>query len=362
METTNDNFIGRRFGRLVVMCRVHGTKKWECQCDCGIRSNVLRDSLVRGATKSCGCLHREVISERLGMKLEGRTFGRLTVIFCCGTRNARKTWKCKCSCGTECVRTSTALVNQGIKSCGCLQRETIAAIGRSAKRDITWTKSPRIRPIAPNRRTSIYCLVDPVSRVVRYIGKTGGKLSRRLSGHIGQSRRNGRTGSTYTYRWIRSLTTQGKFPTIRLIEECDGDGRVEEVFHIRLARTDGLKITNSTDGGEECGSGPLKNPKPRTEEWTRKIVEGNKRSARAKSGHIRRGLSIRKFSPEKEIEIAKEYLRGDEIKDICSRNSCSEAMFLRLLKRNGVIANRRGTPEHKKKMFQRAMAARGFQV
>jgi hypothetical protein len=54
---------GRRFGRLVVVCRAgSGWKKamWFCRCDCGEEKVVCSRALVSGRTKSCGCYHREV--------------------------------------------------------------------------------------------------------------------------------------------------------------------------------------------------------------------------------------------------------------------------------------------------------------
>jgi len=53
---------GQRFGRLVAIepVRVKGKGlKWRCQCDCGSTSVVLAANLLRGQTKSCGCLRRE---------------------------------------------------------------------------------------------------------------------------------------------------------------------------------------------------------------------------------------------------------------------------------------------------------------
>jgi len=51
----------KRFGRLVVIeClarnRRAGSYWWGCECDCGTRVAVLSRNLIRGATKSCGCL------------------------------------------------------------------------------------------------------------------------------------------------------------------------------------------------------------------------------------------------------------------------------------------------------------------
>ena len=54
---------GRRFTRLLVLARSGsrgtGDLTWSCLCDCG-RAVVVRGScLRRGDTRSCGCLQRE---------------------------------------------------------------------------------------------------------------------------------------------------------------------------------------------------------------------------------------------------------------------------------------------------------------
>lgn len=60
---------GLTFGRLTVLRRIHfeGSKKtrWECQCSCGVVVPILSDSLVKGHTKSCGCLQRELVARRM---------------------------------------------------------------------------------------------------------------------------------------------------------------------------------------------------------------------------------------------------------------------------------------------------------
>lgn len=60
---------GQRFGRLVVIRRNGTTQSpkckkamWECQCDCGNVVTVPGYTLRRGATRSCGCLMREMRS------------------------------------------------------------------------------------------------------------------------------------------------------------------------------------------------------------------------------------------------------------------------------------------------------------
>jgi hypothetical protein len=59
------NLEGKRFGRLLVLSEngkdKHGNILWECLCDCGSRTNVRSNALVKskGGSKSCGCLSRE---------------------------------------------------------------------------------------------------------------------------------------------------------------------------------------------------------------------------------------------------------------------------------------------------------------
>ena len=64
---------GERFGRLIVIERSNNSKsgktKWLCECDCGNRTVVFSTSLIRGLTHSCGCLNRELASERAAKHL-----------------------------------------------------------------------------------------------------------------------------------------------------------------------------------------------------------------------------------------------------------------------------------------------------
>lgn len=65
---------GKRFGRYTVVEYV-GTKydknggnakaRWKCQCDCGNIRIVDSASLLLGRSKSCGCLCREINSQRM---------------------------------------------------------------------------------------------------------------------------------------------------------------------------------------------------------------------------------------------------------------------------------------------------------
>lgn len=67
--------VGQVFGRWLVLRRGpdHFTPRgkprvrWTCRCECGNSSDVLASSLRRGASRSCGCLQREIATQ---MKLK----------------------------------------------------------------------------------------------------------------------------------------------------------------------------------------------------------------------------------------------------------------------------------------------------
>lgn len=57
---------GQRFGRLTVTEKTdkrnsQGRVMWRCRCDCGKEVLVNTSNLRRGDTRSCGCLHKEMI-------------------------------------------------------------------------------------------------------------------------------------------------------------------------------------------------------------------------------------------------------------------------------------------------------------
>lgn len=61
------NLKEKKYGRLTVIRRIKNDGKnvmWRCLCICGKYVNVKSASLVHNRTKSCGCLHREVVSKK----------------------------------------------------------------------------------------------------------------------------------------------------------------------------------------------------------------------------------------------------------------------------------------------------------
>lgn len=78
-----ENIIGKKFNRLLVIERFideNDYVKWKCQCDCGNIIIVRKDSLTSGHTKSCGCLQKETVAKISKINLVGQKFGKLTVV------------------------------------------------------------------------------------------------------------------------------------------------------------------------------------------------------------------------------------------------------------------------------------------
>ena len=71
------DLIGSRFNRLLVISREPNAKDgetiWRCRCDCGEETSQRSKNLRRGLVRSCGCLRRETSA---AMGRGGRTHGQ----------------------------------------------------------------------------------------------------------------------------------------------------------------------------------------------------------------------------------------------------------------------------------------------
>lgn len=126
-----DDLAGRRFGYLIVNKFLRTSNAgaiWRCICDCGNVKDIEARNLKGGLTKSCGCLHKEIISKigkEKAAKLEGLRFGRLLVINRVSTKGGHSTWNCLCDCGKTIVVSNSNLKQGNVKSCGCLSLNRI---------------------------------------------------------------------------------------------------------------------------------------------------------------------------------------------------------------------------------------------
>jgi hypothetical protein len=58
---------GKKIERLLLIKKhhtdKHGNAYWMCKCICGKEKVILSNAIRSGATKSCGCLHKEIIKK-----------------------------------------------------------------------------------------------------------------------------------------------------------------------------------------------------------------------------------------------------------------------------------------------------------
>jgi hypothetical protein len=134
---------GQRFGRLVpqeFVRRYRGQTLWRCRCDCGAVHVTRAGALKSGRAQSCGC-------SVAAQDLTGRVFGRLVVLEQ-GERGAAGLvcWRVRCACGQEAVVNGCNLRSGNTRSCGCLRRETSAAVLARLRGDLSERHEQRCTP------------------------------------------------------------------------------------------------------------------------------------------------------------------------------------------------------------------------
>ena len=98
---------------------------YECKCDCGETTTVTLNYLKRkkNSIKSCGCLQRESVTTPLK---NGDRFGQLVLIERIGTASyGDPIWKCQCDCGNTKNIATRSLVSGLTKSCGCYRNKRV---------------------------------------------------------------------------------------------------------------------------------------------------------------------------------------------------------------------------------------------
>lgn len=131
-----DNIVGMKFNRLTALERVDDERRgirYLFLCDCGKEKIILKNAVVNGRTKSCGCLSNEKVKERCFKDLTGKTFGRLTAIQPQKTSRLGTYWLCRCECGNECVVLTSKLSSGHTISCGCRVSEIKSKISEVNK-------------------------------------------------------------------------------------------------------------------------------------------------------------------------------------------------------------------------------------
>ncbi len=119
------DLVGQRFGKLTVLSKAREEDRvtyWKCLCDCGNESIVDVYRLIKGETKSCGCLrHKPAYNAK---NFTGMKFGLLTVVERLERYRGNETfYRCLCECGREKIVRSGNLTSGHTRSCGVLNHK-----------------------------------------------------------------------------------------------------------------------------------------------------------------------------------------------------------------------------------------------
>lgn len=142
----SNDITGVRFGRLVViedLKKEKGNNFWtcKCKCDCGNETTKNHRLLIRGMTKSCGCLLSErgtIFGKEKFKDITGEKFHRLLALHRLPPKKGGKIYfRFQCDCGNVVDLDKGQVVGGGTKSCGCLRKSANCVYSREEKR---WAK------------------------------------------------------------------------------------------------------------------------------------------------------------------------------------------------------------------------------
>lgn len=127
----------------------------------------------------------------------------------------------------------------------------------------------------------VYGLYSPLTREIRYVGKTARSVEVRLNEH----RFNAKTSKTHLYCWWRAL---GVEPVIGVLEKynSEAEASVGEMIWIKALKETDARLVNHSDGGE--GQTGLKH----TQETKDKISKAGKGKKKPGTGSALRGRKL----------------------------------------------------------------------
>ena len=152
---------GQRFGKLTVLRRADALQdgkpagdRWLCRCDCGGTATVLGANLVRGHTKSCGCLKEN--------DLTGQHIGALTVLgrsdkYAKRGKRRVRLWECRCDCGATTYKATDTLTADVENSCAECAQKRNAACARDNAGFVAGTQLCKIRDLRPTAANTSGC-------------------------------------------------------------------------------------------------------------------------------------------------------------------------------------------------------------
>lgn len=162
----------------------------------------------------------------------------------------------------------------------------------------------------------IYTLSDPITKEIRYVGKTKSPLKVRYNSHIAKSKRK----ETHTHCWIQSLIKQKLKPLCEVLEECDQDTwENSEIYWISQLKTWGFNLTNHTEGGE--GGGPRKG-------WVMPQITKDKISKTMKGRQNNKVVFTKKVKLKMSQPVLKLSLTGEILENFDSVKEAAKSMNL----------------------------------
>lgn len=138
--------------------------------------------------------------------------------------------------------------------------------------------------------TFIYILIDPITKEVRYVGKSNNP-KQRLRNHCNPARYR----PTHKFNWIRNLRSENLKPVLEIIDEVDvKEWKFWERYWISQFKTWGFKLVNYCDGGQGLTYGNQTSFKKGNIPWNNgtakpKILKGNRgRTEESRKNHFKK--------------------------------------------------------------------------
>jgi hypothetical protein len=205
---------------------------------------------------------------------------------------------------------------------------------------------------------TIYCIIDPETSHIRYIGKTNDFTRRKWQHRYYAVNKH---GQTYKDRWLRNIFSKGLTPIFQIIDEVPVESWQEyEKYYIEIFRqyekSFGYLITNLTDGGEGmCG-----HTIPRTQQHIENLRRARKGKGHPISEETKQKISLANKGKTRTSETRKkigEVSRGRKISEetraklraAVARRIASPDFYERWSKKMKEVRNR---PEEREKASQ----------
>lgn len=118
------NIAGQKFGKLTAIKRDFSKDRynyWLFECDCGNVTSIRKSKGTNGYTKSCGCLNLE--QDISGLKFNRLTAIKPDK----DAKSKWSCWIFKCDCGVEKSILKRSVIKGSTKSCGCWHIEESSA-------------------------------------------------------------------------------------------------------------------------------------------------------------------------------------------------------------------------------------------